>query len=203
MKRTLIHAAARGSPGMPPPRRSGEDEAELFRRVAQRDEGALADIVEEHWSPLVARIGLVAPDPAMAEDIVQEAFLRFWRREPPWVPTAPIGAILFRIAKNLALNEQAAASVRRAALPRLRLLGADPATPLDELECQDLQTAVDAAIGALPARRQAVFRMVRFEGLTYLEVAALMRTSPQTVANQMSAALTSLRHSLARFIDSR
>ncbi len=204
MKRSVVRTAFNQSANgrSPPPGRVGEDEGDLFRRVAARDEGALAEIVHAHWAPLVARIGHVVPDSAVAEDIVQEAFVRFWRREPPWVPTAPIGAIVYRIARNLALNEQAAASVRQVSQQRLRLLRSDPATPLDELECNDLQSAVDAAIATLPARRQTVFRMVRFEGMTYLEVAAVMRTSPQTVANQMSAALTSLRQALAPFIDS-
>jgi RNA polymerase sigma-70 factor (ECF subfamily) len=181
---------------------TNDHDADLLRRVGRRDQEALAEIVHAHWRPLVTRLNGLVPDQAVAEDIVQETFVRFWRRESVWTPTAPIGVILFHIARNLALNERSATRVRVDALPRLRLLRETPSTPLDELEHDELQAAVDLAISKLPARRREVFRLVRFDGRSYLEVATIMGTSPQTVANQMSAALTALRRALAPFIDS-
>lgn len=54
-----------------------------------------------------------------------------------------------------------------------------------------------AAVAALPAPRQEVFRLVRQCGLSYGEVTSVMGISHETVAVQMSLALASLRQALA------
>jgi DNA-binding CsgD family transcriptional regulator len=59
-----------------------------------------------------------------------------------------------------------------------------------------LQAAAADAIAALPPRRREVFRLARLDGLSYREIAEVMGLSPQTVANQMSRALTELHEAL-------
>jgi len=58
------------------------------------------------------------------------------------------------------------------------------------------RAAIERAIAQLPARRREIFLLVRVHGLPYREVAELLEISPQTVANQMSAALAQLRQLL-------
>ena len=69
-------------------------------------------------------------------------------------------------------------------------------TPLQTLEEKELRAGLEAALRLLPERRKEVFMLARFQRLTYDEIAALMGISPQTVANQMSAALADLRRHL-------
>jgi len=63
-----------------------------------------------------------------------------------------------------------------------------------------LSDAVRSALADLPPRRREVFSLARFHGLSYAEIAETLDVSPQTVANQMSAALSTLRKQLAPFI---
>jgi RNA polymerase sigma-70 factor (ECF subfamily) len=56
---------------------------------------------------------------------------------------------------------------------------------------------VESAITALPERRREIFVLSRYHGLSYREIAEVLEISPQTVANQLSAALATLRESLA------
>jgi RNA polymerase sigma-70 factor (ECF subfamily) len=62
-----------------------------------------------------------------------------------------------------------------------------------------LEDAFREALGALPPRKREVFTLARFQGLSYAEIAGVLGTSPQTVANQMSAALQQLRVALRSF----
>jgi len=176
-------------------------DAGLMRRVARRDPTAMAEIASTHWQPLVEWVTGIVRHRATAEDIAQEALLRLWRREGEWVPNASIRTFLWRIARNLALNERDSSQVRSERAPILRLAADAPAPPLEELERRELRAAVDAAVAVLPPRRRQVFLLARLQGLSYREIAATLGISAQTVANQMSAALTDLRRSLARFID--
>jgi len=177
-------------------------DAALMRRLARRDPTALAEIASAHWQPLIAWVTGIVGNRAAAEDIAQEALLRLWRREGEWVPNASIRTFLWRIARNLALNERAGSRIRADRAPTLQLASDGPSTPLEELERDELRAAVEAAVAVLPPRRREVFLLARLEGLSYREIAATLGISEQTVANQMSAALTDLRRSLARFIDS-
>jgi RNA polymerase sigma-70 factor (ECF subfamily) len=176
-------------------------DAELMRRLARRDPTAMADIATTHWQPLVGWVAGIVGNRAAAEDIVQEAFLRLWRREGEWVPNATIRTFLWRIARNLALNARDGWRVRSDRGATLRLVAERPSTPLEELEGDELRAAVEVAIAVLPPRRREVFLLARIEGLSHREIAVTLGISMQTVANQMSAALTDLRRSLARFID--
>ncbi|MCY4574821.1 MAG: sigma-70 family RNA polymerase sigma factor, partial [Gemmatimonadetes bacterium] len=67
------------------------------------------------------------------------------------------------------------------------------ATPAEELDAQLLAEALESAVTALPNRRREVFELIVLRGLSYAEAAAVMGISVQTVANQMSAALKSVR----------
>ena len=62
---------------------------------------------------------------------------------------------------------------------------------------------LEEAVGTLPPRRREVFLLARFGGLAYQEIADTMETSPQTVANQMSLALTDLRTLLSDVLAER
>jgi len=173
----------------------------LITRMRDGDSAAFAELLDVYWRPVVRYVNHLIGSVDAAEDIAQEAFVRVWTRRSRWDTAVPPRAILYRIARNLALNEQRSARVRSkwAAAPR----SAGDATPTaaQSLDAKELKAAVDRAIQALPERRREVFQLVRFAELTYREVAELMGISVQTVANQMTAALSDLRRVLEPFME--
>ena len=58
------------------------------------------------------------------------------------------------------------------------------------------RTPFDAAVASLPDRRREVFELVFQRGLSHAEAATVLDISVQTVANQMSAALRSVRRAI-------
>jgi RNA polymerase sigma-70 factor (ECF subfamily) len=129
------------------------------------------------------------------EDVVQEAFFRLWMHRREVTASGSLRALLYTLTRNAAIDERRR-STRRAAV----LVAAAPASapsPLDAAVTSELAAAAATAVSALPARRREVFTLAHLKGLTHREIAASMGVSPQTVANQMSAALRSLRQTLA------
>lgn len=58
-----------------------------------------------HWEGVVRYTLRVVDNRDQAEDVAQEAFIRLWMYRGRWRPTSTIRPILYRIARNLALNE--------------------------------------------------------------------------------------------------
>jgi len=70
----------------------------------------------------------------------------------------------------------------------------------DQILHQELSDKIEIAISLLPPRCQEIFRLSRFEDLTYKEIAARLDISIKTVENQMGKALRVLKASLKQYL---
>jgi RNA polymerase sigma-70 factor (ECF subfamily) len=174
----------------------------LVQRLCADDATALDELLSLYWSAVAAYAERLLGNVDAAEDVAQKTFLQLWQRRSSWRVGGSVRSYLYRVARNLALNEQRRRTVRAkwGEIFRRQEQGR-PARPDQVAEGNELEAAVNVAISALPERRREVFELVRFHNVSYREVGDIMGISPQTVANQMSAALTDLRNSLAPFLE--
>lgn len=135
-------------------------------------------------------------DKALAQDLTQETFLKFWLNADKIEISSSPKAYLYRIARNLALN-----SIRQ----RHNNFSYDEDESLliyfsrrSEAEIDSLFFMDDyqRAVNSLPERCKTVFLLSRFSGFDYSEIAEMMEISLQTVKNQMNKALSVLRKRL-------
>ena len=174
----------------------------LGARLRADDAAALDELLATTWEPLVRFLARFVDGTDAAEDIAQRAFVRLWEERATLSVEGSVRAFVYRTARNLALNE------RRDRRTHLRLLAGNegvglaafPQSPLELLAASELQGAVTAAIDALPPRRREIFILARYHDMSYAEIAGVMEISAQTVANQMSAALATLRWTLRHLI---
>lgn len=183
---------------LPDSRRS---DVELMERVRDGDRAAFGALVARHWAPLTDYAAGFAGGVDEGEDVVQEVFVQVWRSRADWTSSGTVTGFLFRITRNLALNriESQRAREDRERRPEVvfRHYGAPPPTPHDAFEARRLRAVVDEAVSELPPRQREVFVLARIHGLSHREIAGTLEISPQTVANQMSAALAKLQAMLA------
>ena len=177
-------------------------DAELMVRVGYGEEAPLRELLQRHWKAIVGYAGAFV-DPDAAEDVAQETFLRVSAHAGRWQPLGPVRAYLLHIARNIALNERRRQAGRRSALEAAQSMLArrSAVTPGEWLDESELRAAILRALDAMPERRREVFALIRFGGLSYREAAAVMGTSEQTTANQMSAAMADLRRALNPILD--
>lgn len=170
---------------------------ELMDALRHDHSPALGVLLSRHWTPLVGFAEGFLHSRDAAEDVAQESFVKLWEHRKGWRNTGTVRALLYRIARNLALNESRWNRVRR---NRRDLASAATAghvaTPAEGLDENELRRKVEAAIAKLPERRREIFVHARYHNLSYAEIAEILQIAPQTVANQMSAALAALRESL-------
>lgn len=188
-------------PPSPGPADRASVDGSLLRRLRSDDEAALDEIVQAYWTPLVryARSFLDAAD--AAEDVAQETFVRLWHGRDQWESSGGLNALVYRIARNLAIDEQRRRKVRldwRSA--RQESPPRHEVDPGELAEAGELRDAVNRAIRALPERRGEVFVLARFHGMSYREIAQVLGLAEQTVANHMSTALSDIRQALAPYL---
>ena len=138
----------------------------------------------------------------MAEEIVQEVFLKIWQMREHLSPEYSFRSFLFTIAKNKFLND-----LRN----RLTLLSYDEyITQLDyateggenstesEFNFNELNEQVLQSKDKLSKRQKMIFEMSKEEGLSNQEIALKLGISEQSVRNQLSSALKVLREELIK-----
>jgi RNA polymerase sigma-70 factor (ECF subfamily) len=176
-------------------------DSELVRRIRAGDERALEAVFRAHYAGMASFVQRFVRSPDVAEELVQDLFLKLWAKREQLSEIETFRTYLFRAARNHALNY-----LRRQKLERRwqeeHVDDEEAAsTPLADEDASEheVAAAVREAIDRLPPRCREVFLLSRDGGLTYAEIARTLDISVKTVETQMGRALKSLRGALQRY----
>lgn len=136
-----------------------------------------------------------------AEDIAQRAFCQLWDRRAQWRPSGSLRALLCKIARNYAISEYRREIADGKSALVFTQRGDSLASIDDLIDGEQLREALDREIASLPARRREILVLRCVHDLSYKEIADVMNIAPQTVANQLSKAIATLRDSLGSALD--
>ncbi|UFH50186.1 RNA polymerase sigma factor [Pseudomonas sp. KNUC1026] len=128
-----------------------------------------------------------------AADLIQDLFLRLWRR--PKAPEGAWGHYLIRSAGNLAIDHLRSESAR-SRLAQGMALDEESQSSEGALEAGSDLRHIEAALRALPERTRRIFLLNRIHGRTYLEIARAMALSQSAVEKHMMRALDACKASL-------
>ena len=181
------------------------DERDLIARLRRRDPQALAELYDRYGKMAYSLVLRVVRDQAIAEDLVQETFLRVWNRVRSIdSEKGSIGPWLLAIARHRAID------YLRSSAGRER-----NAVELDETEHAPLYCAMEAgllvsdqarrvkvAMGKLAPNYRTVMELAYFEGLSQSEMAAKMGQPLGTIKTWVRTALQSLRDELGVAVSS-
>jgi RNA polymerase sigma-70 factor (family 1) len=127
----------------------------------------------------------------VAEEIVSDVFVKLWDIRARLVEIRHLKVYLFIIAKNFSLNHL----VRQRNIPVVSLDAADIdavlTQPDPETACvsNDLVLQIKAELNKLPPQARIIFQLVREDGFSYKDAAAILGISPLTVRNQLAIAV--------------
>ena len=170
-----------------------EDE-ELIRRVAEGDERALSELYDRYSRPVYATGLRVLRDTSLAEELVQDAFMRVWRAAGSFDPDrASFATWLYRIARNRAVDLDRRRRVRplSAGEEPLRNVSGGP-EPEGGVDGWD----VARALARIPDEHREVLVLAYFEGLSQREISRRTGIPLGTVKSRTTSALRGLHRSL-------
>jgi RNA polymerase sigma-70 factor, ECF subfamily len=184
---------------------AGPDEPDLLARLQRRDPQALAELYDRYGRTAYSLILRMVRDKSIAEDLVQETFLRVWNRVHT-IDSAKgaIGPWLLAIARNGAIDYLRSSAGRERNAVELDEAGHAPL--YGEMEADilisDQARRARAAMNNLAPNYRAVMELAYFEGLTQTEMSVRMGQPLGTIKTWVRAALQCLRDELGAVVSS-
>ena len=194
----------------PPP---GDSDFQLVERAVAGDQRAYELLVIKYQRRIERLIGRMVRDTDLVQDIAQETFIRAYRALHQFRGEAQFYTWLYRIAVNTA--KKALMDLKRDPLVyESTLAGADDGdetsrpgnepineeTPETVLAAREIAAAVNAAMEALPEDLRQAVSLREIEGLSYEEIAKVMKTNVGTVKSRIARARNKLQEDLKPYV---
>ena len=177
------------------------DKIRTWQRLEYKDREKVMDHVASHedWKSCFSEVapGLLlfarqwVQSAADAEDVVQEAFVKFWRRNHNIQNRALLYAAVRSIALDFIRRDR-----RRARREATVFAETEPAIETQFEWGDETQSALAVAVGSLPHDQREVLVLKIWNELTFNQIAGALAISQNTAASRYRYALANLKKSL-------
>jgi RNA polymerase sigma-70 factor (ECF subfamily) len=177
---------------------------ELMAKAAEGDEFAFEILVRRHQASVLNLVYRYVGDRTKAKDLAQEVFLRVWKSASRYEPKAKFTTWIYRITANLCLNELKSFGKKKL------IFGGSPGeegqtrdegsnvspSAEDLLLAEERSLRISDALQSLPESQRMALILKRYEGLSYDEIARVMRCSVSAVESLLVRAKRNLQEKL-------
>ena len=187
-------------------------DTDLMLRVRDGDHAAFEALVRRHQHAVYGTACRMLGDSVEAEDITQLTFLRIHRAAPKYQPTARFTTWMFAILRNLVFNEarrrkrhkghvslDAPVEFSDDATPRELAHPAQSGPDAETLQIE-LESQIQAALQSLPEQQRLAMVLLRYEDLSYEQIAEVLGTSVPAVKSLIFRAREMLRSRLKKYL---
>ncbi len=180
------------------------EDTRLVVLLRSGDHEAFGALYRKYSAPIYKRLLKLTKTEHIAEELLQEIFVKVWEKRFTIVPELSFKAWLYKVAehevfsfyrqlgRNRRLQEQVIARFGEIALPSSE----------NTVFLHERNELLYKAINQLPPQRREAFLLCRLEGKSYEEAGTIMGISPFTVSNHLVKANASVRSFLAKHRDS-
>lgn len=177
---------------------------ELFSRTSNGDEDAFVEIVARYKDHLYNFLRRIVSDSVEAEDLLQQTFLKVYRKSLDHCQIRNFSSWVFTVAANLARDELR----RRARVDKktysLEEREVEPTrgwrgTPADRAAQSELRERIEDAVASLDEIYRMVFVLRDIEGMSYEEIANILNIRIGTVKSRLNRARLRLQQRLGPY----
>ena len=189
------------------PTDESNSDSDLVRAAQRGDRGAFDRLVLRHRDRLYLSVRSTMDCPLLAEDIVQDAFLRAFEFLPSFKHQSAFYSWLYRIALNVRVNQfrqrQRALQPESPARETIASPSVTRESPACHAEREELQLQVRKALATLDDDYRQILVLREFEKLDYKSIAAILAIKLGTVRSRLARARARLRAALANYQSER
>jgi RNA polymerase sigma-70 factor, ECF subfamily len=183
---------------------SGQHDEELARRLQRREPEAMAALYDRFGRLAYSVIVAIVRDGSLAEDLVQETFIRVWNRVHAFeADRGALGPWLLAIARNRAIDHLRSLSARMDRNAYELDVREHPSLFVDmerDMVNSDHGRLIQKALVKLNANQQKVIELAYYEGMSQTEMAERMGEPLGTVKTWVRTALKILREELGQAV---
>ena len=167
---------------------------ELLQRVARDDHDAFRQLFDLYADRLHAAVYNYTKSRFIAEELVQEVFIRLWDHRTQLKEIQDPTAYLYRMIFNhINTYLKRTANERRIIEKAGDWMTAGQDGTRQQLEANEMHRIINAAIDRLPPQKKIIYHLSREKGLSYQQIAEQLQLSPNTVKNHLVEAMKLLR----------
>lgn len=177
------------------------NDREIIRSIRDGDIHAYEVLFRKYYENLCRWAYQYLTDQDSAEEVVQDLFYHLWRDRSRLNIMISVKSYLYKAVSNNCKMILKTQSRRSAIESEIVYRSANiQEKPSDVLETSEIREVVNRTLAELPERPATIFRMSRYEGMKYREIAEKLSISVKTVEANMGKALEMFRKNLQEYI---
>ncbi|MGQ1947529.1 RNA polymerase sigma-70 factor [Geofilum sp. OHC36d9] len=169
------------------------DDITLAAGLKRGEEVAFRYLFDKYYHRLVVFANRLLSDSDLSRSIVQDVFVMLYDKKAEITIHTSLNAMMHQMVRNRCLNYIKRDKMKREHHQQIFLQSNESELPVQSLEYEELETAINEVIEDLPVQCQRIFKLSRFKGQTNQEIADALSLSKRTVETQISNALKRLR----------
>jgi len=174
------------------------DDQFWIENIQKGDEESFEFLFKKYYLPLTRFAWRYVNSKAIAEELVQEIFTIIWEKRKDLDTTGSVRSYLYKSVRNLSINQLNHHELKNRYDRQWTSQRENPEITFhDEIREEQIRHAIATAIEELPPRSKMTYKLHRYDGLTYGEIAEVMEVSVKTVESQMTRTLKILRERLS------
>lgn len=170
----------------------------LIQKIQQGSKVAFDNLFFKYYNPLYKFAFNISRNSNIAEESVQNTFVKIWNKNSSLDSNIEIGKLLFTYTKNEVIDE-----IRKFNTRKKYEESANIEIIVNEENINEdkniLKAILENAIDQLPKKSKEIFRLAKQEGLSISEIAEYLNLSKKTIENQLTIAYKKMRQNLAPF----
>jgi RNA polymerase sigma-70 factor (ECF subfamily) len=176
-------------------------EKKNIREIKKGNIHAFEVLFKTYYKDLCLYANHYLKDLDLAEEATQDVFFTIWEKRASLHINDSIKAYLYTSIRNKCLKMIRSENIAHKYSNHVKHAGRPKVTtPVDELNAKELNLLIEKTIGQLPERTREIFRMNRYQGLKYQEIADKLSISVKTVEANMGKALKLFRKNLDEYL---
>jgi len=169
----------------------------LIKEIKSGDEKAFEEVFRLYYGPLLNMGRGLTRDEQLAEEQVQEVFVRLWEKRETLKDDLKLFPYLLTSVRNRCYNLTRNNQVAQKYVNFQQKQYQDEILHYDyENEDDETIVKIHAAIENMPEKCQEVFKLSRFEGLSHKQIAEKLSISVKTIENHITKAMKLLKNEL-------
>jgi RNA polymerase sigma-70 factor (family 1) len=170
---------------------------ERLEKLKQGDQEAFVQLYRTYKSRIYYNLLRLVKSPDIAEELLQDVFLKVWEHRHSIDPEKPFQSFLLRVASNLAMDFYRKVAKDKRLSEYLMSVSHEGYEHIESgiIALEDAER-LNTAINSLPQQRQRVFRLCRIDGMSYEQAANMLDISTGTVKDHLVKAGKFLKQEL-------